>query len=59
MVFMGEVVNNPTTNGRKITERSVSDIVHIGYWAYSFRLFAGLGVHRVLGQRACLFTHSV
>lgn len=31
MVFMGEVVNNPTTNGRKITERSVSDIVFIGY----------------------------
>lgn len=31
MVFMGEVVNNPTTNGRKITERSVSDIVYIGY----------------------------
>lgn len=31
MVFMSEVVNNPTTNGRKITERSVSDIVYIGY----------------------------
>ena len=31
MVFMGEVINNPTTNGRKITERSVSDIVCIGY----------------------------
>lgn len=31
MVFMGEVINNPTTNGRKITERSVSDIVYIGY----------------------------
>ncbi len=31
MVFMGEVINNPTTNGRKITERSVSDIVFIGY----------------------------
>lgn len=31
MVFMGEVVNNPTTNGRKITERGVSDIVYIGY----------------------------
>ncbi len=31
MVFMGEVVNHPTTNGRKITERSVSDIVYIGY----------------------------
>ncbi len=31
MVFMGEVVNSPTTNGRRITERSVSDIVYIGY----------------------------
>lgn len=31
MVFMGEVINNPTTNGRRITERSVSDIVCIGY----------------------------
>lgn len=31
MVFMGEIVNNPTTNGRKITERSVSDIVYVGY----------------------------
>ncbi len=31
MVFMGEIVNNPTTNGRRITERSVSDIVYIGY----------------------------
>ena len=31
MVFMGEVVNNPTTSGKKITERSVSDIVYIGY----------------------------
>lgn len=31
MVFQGEIVNNPTTNGRKITERSVSDIVYIGY----------------------------
>lgn len=31
MVFNGRVVNNPTTNGRKITERSVSDIVYIGY----------------------------
>ena len=31
LVFMGEVLNNPTTNGRKITERSVSDIVYIGY----------------------------
>lgn len=31
MVFMGTVVNNPTTNGRRITERSVSDIVYVGY----------------------------
>ncbi len=31
MVFMGEIINHPTTNGRKITERSVSDIVYIGY----------------------------
>lgn len=30
MVFQGEVVNNPTTNGNKIKERSVSDIVYIG-----------------------------
>ena len=31
MVFMGEVINNPTTNGRNTSERSVSDIVCIGY----------------------------
>jgi len=31
MVFNGEVINNPTTNGNRITERSVSDIVCIGY----------------------------
>ena len=31
MVFLGKVVNNPTTGGRKIKERSVSDIVYIGY----------------------------
>ena len=31
MYFNGNIVNNPTTNGRKITERSVSDIVYIGY----------------------------
>ena len=31
MYFNGEVVNNPTTNGRSIKERSVSDIVYIGY----------------------------
>ena len=29
MVFQGRVVNNPTTNGKRITERSVSDIVCI------------------------------
>ncbi len=31
MVFCGEVINNPTTNGNSIKERSVSDIVYIGY----------------------------
>lgn len=31
MVFQGRVVNSPTTNGRSIRERSVSDIVYIGY----------------------------
>lgn len=31
MYFNGEVVNNPTTSGRSIKERSVSDIVYIGY----------------------------
>lgn len=30
MYFNGEVVNNPTTNGNRIEERSVSDIVYIG-----------------------------
>lgn len=30
MYFNGNVINNPTTNGR-ISERSVSDIVYIGY----------------------------
>ncbi len=30
MVFMGEVINNPTTNGKDFKERSVSDIVYIG-----------------------------
>ena len=30
MVFQGEVVNNPTTNGHKISERAVSDILYIG-----------------------------
>lgn len=31
MYFNGKIINNPTTNGRKISERSVSDIVYIGY----------------------------
>lgn len=31
MVFNNEVINNPTTMGRTISERSVSDIVYIGY----------------------------
>lgn len=31
MVFQGEVINTPTTNGRTVSERSVSDIVYIGY----------------------------
>lgn len=30
MVFEGRVVNKPTTNGKRISERSVSDIVYIG-----------------------------
>jgi len=30
MVFNGEVINNPTTNGHSNQERSVSDIVYIG-----------------------------
>ena len=30
MVFQGEVVNNPTTNGNKNSERAVSDILYIG-----------------------------
>ena len=29
MVFQGRIVNNPTTNGKRISERSVSDIVCI------------------------------
>ncbi len=33
MVFLGELVNNPTSGGRKSSERSVSDIVYIGYGA--------------------------
>lgn len=31
MVFLGNVVNVPTTNGNRSKERSVSDIVYIGY----------------------------
>lgn len=31
MYFNGRIVNNPTTNGKSISERSVSDIVYIGY----------------------------
>lgn len=31
MYFNGSVVNNPTSNGGRIKERSVSDIVYIGY----------------------------
>ena len=31
MVFNGEIINNPTTDGKRIKERSVSDIVYIGY----------------------------
>lgn len=31
MYFNGKVINNPTTNGKQISERSVSDIVYIGY----------------------------
>jgi len=31
LYFNGKVINNPTTNGKSIKERSVSDIVYIGY----------------------------
>lgn len=31
MYFNGNIINNPTTNGNKISERKVSDIVYIGY----------------------------
>lgn len=31
MVFNGDVINQPTSSGRSIKERSVSDIVYIGY----------------------------
>lgn len=30
MVFQGNVVNKPTTGGRRVSERSVSDIVYVG-----------------------------
>ena len=30
MYFQGQIVNNPTTGGSRIRERSVSDIVYIG-----------------------------
>ena len=31
MYFNGNIINNPTTNGNRISERGVSDIVYIGY----------------------------
>lgn len=31
MYFNGKIVNKPTSNGKKIKERKVSDIVYIGY----------------------------
>ena len=31
MYFNGRVINHPTTSGRSIKERNVSDIVYIGY----------------------------
>ena len=31
LVFNGQIINNPTSSGTKIAERSVSDIVYIGY----------------------------
>ena len=31
MYFNGEIINTPTTDGKKIKERKVSDIVYIGY----------------------------
>lgn len=31
MVFNGNLINNPTSNGSRTKERSVSDIVYIGY----------------------------
>jgi len=43
MVFQGKVINNPTTNGRTIAERKVSDIVYIGYWSKQ-RIFCAFRV---------------
>ncbi|MGT2911581.1 phosphodiester glycosidase family protein [Streptococcus cameli] len=31
LYFNGQIINKPTTNGRNISERAVSDIVYIGY----------------------------
>jgi len=31
MIFNGSIINRPTTDGRRIVEREVSDIVYIGY----------------------------
>ena len=31
MYFNGKIINNPTTSGKSMKERSVSDIVYIGY----------------------------
>ena len=31
MFFNGQIVNNPTTDGKRIKEREISDIVYIGY----------------------------
>ena len=31
LYFNGQIINKPTTGGRKISERAVSDIVYIGY----------------------------
>ena len=31
MVFNGQLVNHPTTSGSSISERSVSDVICIGY----------------------------
>ena len=31
MYFNGQLINNPTTSGKNISERAVSDIVYIGY----------------------------